>query len=182
MLQSSSPQTTETTESAQLEQARQPEQLDTIHAEQQEQTAQLAHAAQMEQRLTILAIGLTVIETLLVTLALVPAQFWTRLLPNVTSAALDGPFPPSVAPIITVLLYIIPAIIGLLNRSWQRALLLATLPAWFGLGAFLVAATFKVGAFYMVSVDRVTANVSVLELFAALGALGWLARTIFKWK
>lgn len=180
MPQSNFPQTTESAQLGQLAQSGQ--QVGMSHEEQQEQTAKLTHPAQMERRLTILAIGLTVIETLLVTLALVPAQLWTRLLPNTTSAALDGPFPLSVAPVITVLLYVIPPIIGLLNRSWQRALLLATLPAWIGLGAFLIAATFKVGAFYMVSVDHVTANVSVLELFAALGALGWLARTIFKWK
>ena len=123
---------------------------------------------------------MVIIETALVLLALVPAQLWTRLLPNSPNAALDGPFPPAIAPIITILLYITPTAIGLLSRSWQRALLYATVPAWIGLGAFLVAATFKVGAFYLVSADHVTANVSVLELFAALGALGWLGRHIFK--
>jgi len=44
----------------------------------------------------------------------------------------------------------------------------------------VVAATFRVGAFYLVANDHVTANVSVLELFAALGAIGWLARSLFK--
>jgi hypothetical protein len=136
--------------------------------------------ARQEQRWHVLLLGLVALETLLIALALVPAQLWTRLLPNTTSAALDGPFPPQVSPVITALLYILPALIGFLSRSWQRALLYATLPAWIGLGAFLVAATFKVGPFYLVSPDHVTANASVLELFAALGAIGWLGRFIFK--
>lgn len=135
-----------------------------------------------ERRWVLLLIGLIAVETLLVLLALVPAQLWTRLLPNTSTAALDGPFPPKIAPIISALLYLLPTAIGFLSRSWQRALLCATLPAWIGLGAFLIAATFKIGAFYLVSVDHVTANVSILELFAALGAFGWLGRHIFKLK
>ena len=133
-----------------------------------------------EKRLFMLVIGMVVIETILVLLALVPAQLWTRLLPDSTSAAQDGPFPAAIAPIIPALLYIVPTAIGFLCRSWQRALLYATLPGWIGLGAFVVAATFKIGAFYLVSPDHVTANVSVLELFAALGGIGWLGRYVFK--
>lgn len=133
-----------------------------------------------ERKWNVLLYALIVVETLLVTLALVPAQLWTRILAGSSSAALDGPFPPTLAPVITALLYILPSVIGLLCRSWQRALLLATLPAWIGLGLFVVAATFKVGAFYLVSSDHVTANVSVLELFAALGAIGWLARSLLR--
>src|SRR5437762_1479064 len=124
----------------------------------------IPHAIQ-GRRLTLVVSSLIVLETILVSLALVPAQLWTRLLPDMPSAALDGPFPPIIAPIITVLLYVVPTIIGLLCRSWQKALLFATLPAWLGLGAFLAAATFKVGAFYLISPDHVAANVSVLELF-----------------
>jgi len=138
-----------------------------------------------ERKWAMLLSGMVVIETVLVLLALVPAQLWTRLLPNSSSAGLDGPIPPAIAPVITALLYLFPTAIGLLSRSWQRALLYATLPAWIGLGVFLIAATSKVGAFYLLSlypVDHVTANVSVLELFAALGALGWLGRHIFKLK
>ena len=133
-----------------------------------------------DKRITFLVIGLIIIETLLVLLALVPAQLWTRLLPQSSSAALDGPFPSIIAPFITALLYLLPTLTGFLCRSWQRALLLATLPAWIGLGVFLIAATFKIGAFYLVSSDHVTANVSILELFAALGGIGWLARYLFK--
>ncbi len=94
-----------------------------------------------EKRLSMLAIGLVIFETILVTLALVPAQEWTRLLPGSTSA---------------------------------------TIPAWIGLGLFVIAAASKVGAFYLVSPTQVTSNVSVLELFAALGGIGWLGRHIFK--
>lgn len=134
----------------------------------------------LEKRWEILLIGLVVLETILVLLALVPAQLWTRLLPDSSSAALDGPFPPAISPVITALLYLLPTLIGLMSRSWQRALLYATLPAWLGLGVFVIAATFKVGIFYLLSADRVTANVSVLELFAALGGIGWLGRHIIK--
>lgn len=145
-------------------------------------TTQQTEASTMsiEKKIDILVIALVILETVLVSLALVPAQFWTRLLPQTTSAALDGPFPPLLAPGITLLLYLLPTLIGFLCRSWQRALLFATIPAWLGLGAFVVAATLKVGAFYLVSSDHVTANVSVLELFAALGSIGHLGRYLFK--
>jgi hypothetical protein len=135
--------------------------------------------AEQERRWHIIVLSMVILETLLVLLALVPAQFWTRILPQTPAAALDGPFPPAIAPVITTLLYLLPTLVGLMCRSWQRALLYATLPAWIGLGLFLVAATFKVGAFYLTSPDHVTANVSLLELFAALGGIGWLARHIF---
>lgn len=121
-----------------------------------------------------------IVETVLVVMALVPAQLWTRLLPSSASAALDGPFPAPLAPVITTLLYLLPTAIGYLTRSWQRALLFATIPAWIGLGLFLIAATFKVGAFYLLSPDHVMANVSTLEMFAALGGIGWLGRFVFK--
>jgi hypothetical protein len=136
--------------------------------------------SEREKRLYMLVIGMVIFETILVTLALVPAQLWTRLLPDSSSAALDGPFPPILAPIIPALLYLVPTVIGFLCRSWQRALLFASIPAWIGLGLFVIAASFKVSAFYLVSPTQVTANVSVLELFAALGAIGWLGRSIFK--
>src|SRR5947208_12385269 len=150
--------------------------------EQSLQDQDTAHTVVKERRRSMLIIALVVIETILVLLALVSAQFWTRFLPNSTSAALDGPFPPVIAPIITFLLYIFPTVIGFLCPRWQKALFYATLPAWFGLGVFLVAATFKIGPFYLVSADHVVANVSLLELFAALGALGWLGRFILKSK
>jgi hypothetical protein len=138
--------------------------------------------AQLDKRIFYAVIGLTVFETILVTLALVPPQQWTRLLPNSPTAALDGPFPSILAPVIPALLYFVATLIGFLCRSWQRALLFATLPAWIGLGLFVIAAATKVGAFYLVSPAQVTSNVSVLELFAALGGIGWLARHLFKLK
>jgi len=146
------------------------------------QTQPGAASAQLDKRIFYTVIGLTVFETILVTLALVPPQEWTRLLPGSTSAALDGPFPAALAPIIPALLYLVPTLIGFLCRSWQRALLFATLPAWIGLALFVMAAASKVGAFYLVSSTQVTSNVSVLELFAALGGIGWLARHLFKLK
>jgi hypothetical protein len=137
---------------------------------------------EQEKREALIVGSLVVIDIILVLLALVPAQLWTRLLPNSGSAALDGPFPPTIAPIVTLLLYLLPTVIGFICHNWQRALLFATLPAWIGLGAFLVAATFRIGAFYLVASDHVTANVSILEMFAALGLIGWLARSLFKLK
>ncbi|WP_069806261.1 hypothetical protein [Thermogemmatispora onikobensis] len=136
--------------------------------------------AEQEKRWHITVIGLIVVETLLLLTALVPDQLWTRLLPQSPAAALDGPYPPALAPLVAALLYVLPTLIGFLCRAWQRALLYATLPAWFSLGLFLVAATFKIGAFYLVSPDHVTANVSILELFALLGGIGWLGRHLFK--
>jgi len=133
-----------------------------------------------EKLLNMIVICMVIIETILVTMALVPPQLWTRLLPETTSAALYGPFPPVLAPIIPALLYLVPTVVGFLSRSWQKALLYATIPAWIGLGLFVIAASFKVGAFYLVSPTQVTANVSTLELFAALGAIGWLGRFVFK--
>ncbi|QBD82508.1 hypothetical protein EPA93_43680 [Ktedonosporobacter rubrisoli] len=134
----------------------------------------------IKRNLQIILIGLIILETVLVLLALIPAQLWARLLPMLDSATIDGPFPPVIAPLVAALLYIVPTVIGFLANCWQRALLYATLPAWIGLGLFVIAATFKVGAFYLLSSDHIVANVSVLELFAALGGIGWLCRYVFK--
>jgi len=139
-------------------------------------------SAQLDKRVFYTVIGLSAFETIVVTLALVPPSLWTQLLPGSTSASIDGPFPTTLAPIIAALLYLVPALIGFLSRSWQRALLFATLPACIGLGLFVIAAATRVGAFYLVSTAQVTSNASVLELFAALGGIGWLARHLFKLK
>ncbi len=136
--------------------------------------------AKTVKNVDIWLIALIVIETLFVTTAMVPLQLWTRILPASSNTTLNGPYPAHIAPVISALIYFIPSIIGFLCRHWQRALLFATLPAWLALGAFVVAATFKVGAFYLISTSDVTANVSILELFAVLGAIGWLARHLFK--
>ncbi|HLI90733.1 MAG TPA: hypothetical protein VKV37_18730 [Ktedonobacteraceae bacterium] len=136
----------------------------------------------LEKNRDTLLIALVVLETALVILALVPAQLWARLLPQSSSATLDGPFPPAIAPVITALIYLSPTFIGLISRNWQQALLYATLPAWIGLGLFLIAATFKIGAFYLLSTDHdhITASVSMLEMFIVLGGIGWLGRYVFK--
>jgi len=131
-------------------------------------------------KIEITILGLLGLETLLVTTALVPAQLWGQFFHDSSNATINGPFPASIAPLVTATIYTLPTIIGFLCRNWQKAILYATIPAWIGLGAFLIAATFRVGAFYAVSADHVTANVSVLELFAALGGIGWLGRFIFK--
>lgn len=136
--------------------------------------------SQAGQQKKLILLGLVAAETILVSLALVPAQLWTRILPQSPGASLDGPFPPAIAPVITALIYLTPTAIGFLCRRWQKALLFAIIPGWIGLGLFVIAATFRVGAFYLVSADHVTANVSVLELFAALGGIGWLGRFIFR--
>src|SRR2546421_10348278 len=77
-----------------------------------EQGQDTAQSMAKGRRRTILVLGLVVIETLLVMSALVPAQFCTRFFPNSNSAALDGPFLAVVALIITLLLYILPIVIG----------------------------------------------------------------------
>jgi hypothetical protein len=124
--------------------------------------------------------ALVAVETILVSMAMLPPQVWSRILPTVGGATLNGPFPATIAPLITIVIYLLPTVIGFLNRHWQRALLYATIPAWVGLGVFLIASTVKQGAFYVVSADRILANVSVLQLFVALGGIGWLARHFFK--
>lgn len=137
-------------------------------------------APAQSKRRSISVIALVVFETLLVTIALIPTRDWARLLPNSASASQDGPFPPGVAIIVPILLYLVPTLVGFLCRNWQQALFYATLPAWIGLGLFITAANSKVGIFYLVAADSVSANVSVLELFAVLGGIGWLAQYIFK--
>lgn len=133
-----------------------------------------------EKRRTTVVIILVLLETLLVTLVLIPPQLWTHLLPNSPGAAQNGPFPQSVALLIPPLLYILPTLVGFLCKNWQHALFYATLPAWIGLGLFVTAANLKVGIFYLVAPDSVTGNVSILELFAALGGIGWLAQCVLQ--
>ncbi len=67
---------------------------------------------------------------------------------------------------------------GLLVRRWQVAVTLATLPAWLDLGIFAVAAAVRIGPYYLVLEPHAVSTVGTLELFAALGALGWLARPL----
>lgn len=137
-------------------------------------------APAQSKRSSIGVIVLVVFETILVGMALIPGQEWTHLLPNSPNASQNGPFPSSIAVVVPLLLYTVPTLVGFLCRNWQQALFYATLPAWIGLGLFITAASFKIGIFYLVAADNVTANVSVLELFAVLGGMGWLAQVVLK--
>ena len=111
-----------------------------------------------------------VCEAVLLLVALVPQNVWANY------GFPGGPIPASLAPLVAGLFYLLPALAGILCRRWQMALVLATLPAWLDLGVFAVAAANKVGPFYLVLDPHAVSTVGTLELFAALGALGWLAR------
>jgi hypothetical protein len=56
------------------------------------------------------------------------------------------------------------------------AIVLATLPAWLDLGLFAIVAAGHFGPFYLADEAHASGTASTLELFAVLGALGWLAR------
>lgn len=118
-----------------------------------------------------LALGATVLcELLLLLVALVPQSIWaSRGFP-------DGPIPRSLAPVVAGAFYVLPAATGTLSRRWQTAVVLATLPAWIDLGLFAVAAAIRIGPFYLAMDPHAVSTVGTLELFAVLGALGWLAR------
>ena len=121
---------------------------------------------------SLTAAGLaTLAETLLLLVAVVPTSIWAAHgYPN-------GPIPARMYPIAAALYYALPAVTGALCRRWPLAVVLATLPAWVDLAAFAVAASPKVGPFYVVLPDHAINSVGTLELFAIMGAFGWLART-----
>lgn len=131
-----------------------------------------AHAAGPAAIARLALLTLSVLaEIVLLLIALVPQSEWAaRGLP-------DGPIPRALYPLVAGLFYALPALTGLLARRWQIAVLLATLPAWLDLGAFAVAAAARIGPFYLAQEPHASGAVGTLELFAALGALGWLART-----
>jgi hypothetical protein len=113
-------------------------------------------------------------ETALLLIALVPQTVWAaHNLP-------DGPVPHKLYPLVAAAFYALPSVTGALCRRWQVAVVLATLPAWLDLGAFaaVAAAAGHIGPFYLAQEPHSTSAVGTLELFAALGALGWLARTV----
>lgn len=117
-------------------------------------------------------LGITVLsEMLLLLIALVPQSIWASL------GHPDGPIPDALAPLVAGAFYCLPALTGALCRRWQLAVVLATLPAWLDLGIFAVAAARHIGPFYLVLDPHTVSTVGTLELFAILGALGWLART-----
>ncbi|HEV7126246.1 MAG TPA: hypothetical protein VGN32_02255 [Ktedonobacterales bacterium] len=108
----------------------------------------------------------------LLLVSLVPQSVWqTHGLPN-------GPIPHSLTTVVAGLYYVLPSAIGVLCRRWQVAIVLATLPAWLDLGAFAVVVATRFGPFYLGQDVHTISTVGTLELFAALGALGWLTRTV----
>ena len=119
----------------------------------------------------LIALGSVVaLQCVLLLIALVPASIWADLgMPN-------GPIPTELAPVVAGLFYVLPSVTGLLARRWQVAIILATLPAWLDLGVFAIAAAVRIGPYYLVLEPHAVSTVGTLELFAALGALGWLAR------
>lgn len=118
------------------------------------------------------ALGAAVLsEIALLLIALVPQSVWaTHGFPN-------GPIPNALAPFVAGAFYLLPALTGMLCQRWQVAVVLATLPAWLDLGIFAIAAAGHIGPFYLVIDPHAVSTVGTLELFAVLGALGWLART-----
>jgi hypothetical protein len=112
--------------------------------------------------------GCVALQCALLLVSLVPQTTWAELgLP-------DGPIPSALSPLVAGLFYILPAATGALSRRWQVAIVLATLPAWLDLGIFSVAAAQRLSPFYIAQDPHASGAVGLLELFAALGALGWL--------
>lgn len=122
---------------------------------------------------TLLRVSLVLVvfaESLLLLIALVPQSVW------IANGFPDGPLPRRYYPVVAALFYVLPTLTGALCRRWPAAVVLATLPAWLDLGAFAVAGASRIGPFYVALQDHAVSTVGTLELFAALGALGWLAR------
>lgn len=110
--------------------------------------------------------------------ALQCALLLISLTPQTTWASLgmpDGPIPSALSPLVAGLFYVLPAAAGALSRRWQVAIVLATFPAWLDLGVFSIAAAQRLSPFYIAQDPHAAGAVGLLELFAALGALGWLA-------
>jgi hypothetical protein len=123
------------------------------------------------QRLRVgLLAGLVGCESGLLLISLVPPTIWARL------GHPDGPLPQAFSPLVAGLFYLVPTLIGALCRRWPAALTLATLPAWADLGVFAVTAAPRLGPFYLAQDPHAAGTVGTLELFAALGLLGWVAR------
>jgi hypothetical protein len=127
--------------------------------------------ARVELALRVTLVLTIMVQLTLLLIALVPQSVWAaHNLP-------DGPIPRQFYAVVAGLFYLLPAVTGALCRKWPLAVVLATLPAWLDLGIFAVAAAGRIGPFYLSQQDHAINTVGTLELFAALGALGWLART-----
>lgn len=111
------------------------------------------------------------VQTLLLILSLVPSSIATRL--NWSST--NGPFPAETAPLVTLVFYLAPTVAGFLARRWDLALAAATFPAWLSIAVYSVAASSQNGIFALTAGAHPSYLVGTMELFAALGAFGWLA-------
>ncbi len=115
-------------------------------------------------------VGICVLcEILLLLIALIPQSIWARL------GYPSGPIPDALAPVVAGAFYLLPTLTGALCHRWKVAVVLATLPAWLDLGVFATAAANHIGPFYLAMDPHAVSTVGTLELFAVLGALGWLA-------
>ncbi len=89
------------------------------------------------------------------------------------------PLGPAYQNIVSVAVFVLPSVIGLLSRRFEVAILLAVLPMWLLalISLALYAPVWTVDAFTLgVQVGR-TAGVTVL--LGSLGFLGWLLRRIW---
>jgi hypothetical protein len=121
-------------------------------------------------------IALTIIESVLVLMAFLPQSVATRL----GWSSTFGPFPASLAPVLTALFYLIPSINGFLSRRWEFALINGTLPVWAGIGLYLIGSSSREGIFAMARDTLPTNLAGTIQLFAILSFIGWLIyRTFF---
>jgi hypothetical protein len=117
------------------------------------------------------ALGISVLaEITLLLIALVPQSIWAGY------GYPTGPIPNVLSPLVAAAFYLLPVLVGALCRRWYAAIALAALPALLDLGVFAIAAAKQVGPFYLAQDPHSVNTVSTLELFAVLGALGWLLR------
>jgi hypothetical protein len=119
-------------------------------------------------------IVLVIVESGLLVMSLVPPTKSAEL----GWSSTNGPFPSAAAPIVTAFFYLAPFASGLLARRWEIALVGATFPAWFGIGIYTVAASTQNGIFALTAGAHPSYLVGTIELFAALGGFGWIARRV----
>lgn len=119
-------------------------------------------------------IVLIVAQTGLLFMTFVPSRITLRL----GWSSVNGPFPASVAPVVTLAFYLLPFLIGFLAKRWETAVFSATLPAWLSLGIYIAGTSIQSGVFAFLKGQQPGYLVQTLELFAALGAFGWLARRV----
>ena len=130
-----------------------------------------SHRHQQILRRSVLAAAVTT-ETMLLLISLVPATEWARL------GQPADPIPATLSWLVATLFYLLPTFTGMCCRSWQMAIVLATLPVWLDVGIFVVAASGRTGPFYIAQAANAGGAASTFELFFALGAFGWLVSCV----